>query len=544
MLRDRPRRLDRARGRPRRLLDRRRRAAHRRRPHRRGQHGRRAQHPAARHPHRQERDDRARLGGLRPGAAPGSAGPAPPPSASARPAPGGRPSGPPARTRWLVAYGVVVARCSRCCPWSRSPPAASSSRSASRGADTLGERRAGARSPALVPGTLVAGVVARRRSSSCSCAPARHRRDRGHVHPVRSRVGWQVWSTERLLDLARTLPVPALLEPVHAGLAAAARRARRHATSRPRPCCCCPRMTTIRDGAFLADDTLVASYELGGGCMRIARAEIGARAFLGNSGMAGARPPGAARRPRGRAVGRAPQVEGRARRGSARRPCGCAARCAAGDESRTFRPPTRAARRARRLGAAAASCPSSSPCAIGLGRARSRSPRSPTRGASGSPSCSAASCCSPPARSPPPSARRRSGLLDRPDPRGRASALVVVRLAQRGRRHVHRDGAPRPGSPRRPPAPPRSSGGCAASGPRSAAASGATATGCPRPTSSRSATHRTVNRGCVVQTHLFHDRIMSMDTVTLDAGATLGPHSVILPAAASARTPRSGPPRS
>jgi non-ribosomal peptide synthetase-like protein len=41
----------------------------------------------------------------------------------------------------------------------------------------------------------------------------------------------------------------------------------------------------------------------------------------------------------------------------------------------------------------------------------------------------------------------------------------------------------------------------------------------------------TVNRGCVVQTHLFHDRIMSMDTVTLGAGATLGPHCVALPAA-------------
>ncbi|MET0929461.1 MAG: Pls/PosA family non-ribosomal peptide synthetase [Aeromicrobium sp.] len=41
----------------------------------------------------------------------------------------------------------------------------------------------------------------------------------------------------------------------------------------------------------------------------------------------------------------------------------------------------------------------------------------------------------------------------------------------------------------------------------------------------------TVNRGCVVQTHLFHDRILSMDTVTLDAGSTLGPHGVILPAA-------------
>ena len=41
----------------------------------------------------------------------------------------------------------------------------------------------------------------------------------------------------------------------------------------------------------------------------------------------------------------------------------------------------------------------------------------------------------------------------------------------------------------------------------------------------------TVNRGCVVQTHLFHDRVMSIDTVTIEKGATLGPHSVVLPAA-------------
>ena len=40
----------------------------------------------------------------------------------------------------------------------------------------------------------------------------------------------------------------------------------------------------------------------------------------------------------------------------------------------------------------------------------------------------------------------------------------------------------------------------------------------------------TVNRGCVVQTHLFHDRVMSLDTVQFDPGATLGPNSVILPA--------------
>ena len=41
----------------------------------------------------------------------------------------------------------------------------------------------------------------------------------------------------------------------------------------------------------------------------------------------------------------------------------------------------------------------------------------------------------------------------------------------------------------------------------------------------------TVNRGCVVQTHLFHDRIMRMDTVVLEAGSTLGTHCVALPAA-------------
>ncbi|MGQ3249742.1 MAG: amino acid adenylation protein, partial [Aeromicrobium sp.] len=51
----------------------------------------------------------------------------------------------------------------------------------------------------------------------------------------------------------------------------------------------------------------------------------------------------------------------------------------------------------------------------------------------------------------------------------------------------------------------------------------------------------TVNRGCVVQTHLFHDRILSMDEVRLDAGATLGPHGVVLPAARIGRHTRVGP---
>lgn len=38
-----------------------------------------------------------------------------------------------------------------------------------------------------------------------------------------------------------------------------------------------------------------------------------------------------------------------------------------------------------------------------------------------------------------------------------------------------------------------------------------------------------INRGTVLQTHLFHDRIMRMDKVRLEDGTTLGPNSIVLP---------------
>lgn len=47
-------------------------------------------------------------------------------------------------------------------------------------------------------------------------------------------------------------------------------------------------LTTIEDGAFLADDTMVASYDLRGGWRTLGRVTIGRRAFLGNSGTASA----------------------------------------------------------------------------------------------------------------------------------------------------------------------------------------------------------------------------------------------------------------
>jgi len=51
----------------------------------------------------------------------------------------------------------------------------------------------------------------------------------------------------------------------------------------------------------------------------------------------------------------------------------------------------------------------------------------------------------------------------------------------------------------------------------------------------------TVNQGCVVQTHLFHDRVLSMDRVLLKRGSTLGPNSVILPASSLGRHATVGP---
>ncbi|PRZ43181.1 non-ribosomal peptide synthetase-like protein [Antricoccus suffuscus] len=105
------------------------------------------------------------------------------------------------------------------------------------------------------------------------------------AHPVRSRIGWQVWATERLLDTARTLLFPiyaSLFTPVWLRALGAKIGKNVEAST----VLLVPKMTEVRDGAFLADDTMVASYELGGGWMRIARAKVGKRAFLGNSGMA------------------------------------------------------------------------------------------------------------------------------------------------------------------------------------------------------------------------------------------------------------------
>ncbi len=106
----------------------------------------------------------------------------------------------------------------------------------------------------------------------------------GH-HPIHSRRAWQAWATFRLLDEARWW-----LYPLYASSATPAwlrsLGARVGPDAEVSTAVMIPRLTTVGEGAFLADDTMIGGYELGGGWLRLAPVKIGKRAFVGNSGMA------------------------------------------------------------------------------------------------------------------------------------------------------------------------------------------------------------------------------------------------------------------
>ncbi|MBB0991379.1 amino acid adenylation protein, partial [Dietzia sp. SLG510A3-3B2-2] len=106
-------------------------------------------------------------------------------------------------------------------------------------------------------------------------------------HPVHSRIAWQAWCSERLMDAARNWLYPlyaSMLTPVWLRMLGARIGKDVEAST----VLLIPALTTVRDGAFLADDTMVAPYELGSGWMRLEHAQVGKRAFLGNSGIASA----------------------------------------------------------------------------------------------------------------------------------------------------------------------------------------------------------------------------------------------------------------
>jgi non-ribosomal peptide synthetase-like protein len=159
------------------------------------------------------------------------------------------------------------------------------------------------------------------------------------THPTHSRTGWQAWTVTQLMDRSRET-----LFPLYAGLVTPVwlrllgmRIGRRAEVS---TVLALPSLTTVGEGAFLADDTLTAPYELGGGWIRVGRARIGRRAFLGNSGMTA---PGR-RVPDGGLVGVLSAAPKKAKKGSSYLglpPVRLPRSSAGGDQSRTYEPPAR-----------------------------------------------------------------------------------------------------------------------------------------------------------------------------------------------------------
>ena len=183
-------------------------------------------------------------------------------------------------TRWVVAYGVASAAMSFL-PVLAAIPGVLVLWAAVRPADSLGD--AAVRALWVAPAVTLLSFVT---LALLTLAGVRLLGIgiREGFYPVRSRIGWQVWATERLLDAARTYLFPlyaSLLTPWWLrALGATVGRDVEASTV-----LLLPKMTTVGDGAFLADDTMIASYELGGGWLRVGSAKVGKRAFLGNSGM-------------------------------------------------------------------------------------------------------------------------------------------------------------------------------------------------------------------------------------------------------------------
>jgi non-ribosomal peptide synthetase-like protein len=362
----------------------------------------------------------------------------------------------------------------------------------------------------------------------------------GHV-AVRSAAGVRIWATLRVLDEARTWLFPlysSALTPTWLRLLGAEIGDGVEAST----VLLLPRFTHVNDHAFLADDTLIGCYELGGGWIRVEHVKIGKRAFIGNSGMAapGRKVPKSALV----AVLSAAPARTRAKAGSSwmgspptrlRRTTGEA------DSSRTYDPPTRL-RVLRALVELARVVPML--CGVllhllvGLALLGVLS-----HGRLWGPVLALA----------------LGGLVMIAAGLTAAALAVLAKwvLVGRHRRSEH----------------PLWSGFVwrneladtfieVLAAPWFASVTQGTAAlnawlrllgakigrgvwcdtyWLPETDLIELGDGSVVNTGCVVQTHLFHDRVLSMDRVTIKAGATLGPNSVILPAATIGRHATVGP---
>ena len=358
----------------------------------------------------------------------------------------------------------------------------------------------------------------------------------GH-HPVHGLRAWQAWSVLRVLDEARTwlFPIysssvtPAWLRALGAQIGPDVEAS---------TVLMLPRFVSVGEGAFLADDTLVGGYELGGGWLRVERVRVGKGAFVGNSGMAAP----------GRKVPKQSLVavlSAAPRRGTAKAgsswlgspPMPLRRDAEVGDRSRTHAPPTRlrvarAAMESARVVAVWVHVTLVLVSAVALLALLDRGPwwavtlGGPVLLAAGALAVTATTVA-------------KWTLVGRLRPSEHPLWSSFVWRNELADTFVEVVAAPWFA---------RAATGTAVLNLwlRSMGARVGRGVWCetywlPEADLIDLRDGATVGRGCVVQTHLFHDRVLAMDRVTLAEGGTLGPNSVILPAARIGRHASVGP---
>ena len=345
-------------------------------------------------------------------------------------------------------------------------------------------------------------------------------------HPLHSGQAWKTWTTLQLMSMARVWLYPVYASSVTPNwLRALGMKVGKGVEMST--VLAVPSMTTVNDGAFLADDTMVASYEMFGGRLRVGEVRIGKRVFIGNSGMVG---PGR-KLPKESLVGVLSAAPSNAKRGRSylgmpperlRRPGQDV------DDALTYNPP-RKLRVARATIEILRVIPAIATAALLVTAAAVLAAIADHDGL--------------------PAAALSAGIVVLGAGFAAAAIATLAKWVLVGRiaavdhplwssfvwrneladNFIELLAAPWFAEP------------WLGTGPlnfwlRSLGSKIGRGVWCetywlPEADLVELGDGASVNRGCVVQTHLFHDRVMSMDTVTVAAGATLGPQGVILPAA-------------
>jgi non-ribosomal peptide synthetase-like protein len=355
-------------------------------------------------------------------------------------------------------------------------------------------------------------------------------------HPVHSRQAWQAWATGHLMAMSRVW-----LFPLYASvLTPSWMRALGMKIGRDvelSTVLALPSMTSVGDGAFLADDTMVAPYELEGGRLRVASARIGKRAFLGNSGMTA---PGR-KVPKDGLVGVLSATPKKAKVGSSylgMPPVRLRRTVEGGDRGRTYDPPLRlkVARAAVEL---CRTVPAMATVALAVLVLAALEQLAVSYGFGVAALLGGVVLLGAGVVAAAVTSLAKWAIVGRIAVGNRPLWSSFVWRNELADNFVEVLAAPWFAQPWLGTAPLnlwlRSLGARIGRGVT------CNTYWLPEADLIELGDGSCVNRGCVLQTHLFHDRVMSIDTVVLHKGATLGPHGVVLPAASVGADTTVGP---